>query len=91
MNMGLLEARQLADAVAGALGRGRTRAALDAYAEVCAGTWRQLLGREALLQPGEAPSAWILGHAERILPCLPGSGDDLAQMARQLGMVVVGA
>ena len=35
-----------------------------------------------------ALNTWIKQRAERLLPCLPASGDDLDRLAAQVGLVL---
>ncbi len=86
MNVGLQEAEALATVLRKIL---REKAPLDllaAYGQGRQDEWQRLLGhRGALTSTGQA-EAWVQAHAERMLSCLPASGDDLALLLRPLGL-----
>ncbi|HEY4587889.1 MAG TPA: hypothetical protein VII86_01615, partial [Thermoanaerobaculia bacterium] len=50
--------------------------------------WRQLLGARGRPESRPATDPWVRKHAARILPCVPGSGNDLVLLLRQLGLVL---
>jgi 2-polyprenyl-6-methoxyphenol hydroxylase-like FAD-dependent oxidoreductase len=87
MNVGLSEADQLADLMAGVLEDGQDLARLEAYNRERSAQWRQLLGLEGSLRPGRDTDPWIAEHFDRLLPCLPASGYDLQRLAQQVGAV----
>lgn len=88
MNVGLLEARELADALAGILAGSDSPARLDEYNRQQLAQWRFLLGLENGLRPSPECNPWLAGQAPRILGCLPGSGREIATMAARLGLEV---
>jgi 2-polyprenyl-6-methoxyphenol hydroxylase-like FAD-dependent oxidoreductase len=88
MNVGLLEARRLARLVAEVLRGELPLSGLEAYGTAGAAMWCRLLGITALLEPTAETTPWAVSMADRILPCLPASGDDLALLARQLGFAI---
>ena len=57
---------------------------LEAYAKTSSETWQKLLGISGAPQPANGANAWIKGNWNRILPSLPGTGDDLAQLASRV-------
>ncbi len=74
MNVGLLEAEDLAGRIARALRDGAGRRVFEEYGEARSREWRSLFGAE-------------MPHGSRrslLLPCVPASGDDLAAALNQL-------
>lgn len=86
MNVGLREGRDLAAALTAILRQDAGLESLDAYNRDRIAEWRFLLGLEGGLRPGPATSTWVRQHIDRLLPCLPASGDDLIRLADQLGL-----
>ncbi len=86
MNVGLLEARQLAETLAGILAGTQAPARLDEYNRQQLAQWRLLLGLENGLRPTADCDPWVASHASRILGCLPASGRELAALAARLGL-----
>ena len=86
MNVGLLEAEQLAGALKQGLHEADSLAALENYGRVRHQEWQGLLGLSASLQTGGEASQWVRDHAAAILPCLPASGSDLSRLAGQLNL-----
>jgi 2-polyprenyl-6-methoxyphenol hydroxylase-like FAD-dependent oxidoreductase len=84
MNGGLIEARDLARRLASILREDYPLSLLDRYEATHRTEWSRLLGGEA--QAGAAAGPWVREHAQRLLPCLPASGDDLALLMGQLGL-----
>ncbi len=89
MNVGLSEANQLADIMAGILRDGQAPPRFEEYNRERLAQWRQLLGLQGGLQPGRDTDPWIAQHFDRLLPCLPASGCDLQRLAQQVGAVAV--
>jgi 2-polyprenyl-6-methoxyphenol hydroxylase-like FAD-dependent oxidoreductase len=87
MNVGLREAAQLAEILAGNLRGSSSRDALAAYGSQRLNEWQQLLGVGGphLATVGDV-SPWIADRLERIVPCVPASGVHLAALVRQLGL-----
>ncbi len=87
MNVGLREAAQLAEILAGNLRESSSREALAAYGSQRLAEWRQLLGvgGSHLAVAGEV-SPWLAQRLERVLSCVPASGAHLAQLVGQLGL-----
>lgn len=86
MNLGLSEAHQLAQSIARILRIKASRELLESYGREHRREWRWLLGLEGGLAAGDGASDWVRTHAERILPTIPASGDDLVQLAAQIGL-----
>lgn len=89
MNVGLREARDLAAVVAAVLkGNGSTDDFAD-YDRARRAEWAQLLDPKRLVATASA-RPWVAGIANRLLPCLPAAGDDLLQLAAQIGLELRG-
>ncbi|WP_321472131.1 NAD(P)/FAD-dependent oxidoreductase [uncultured Paludibaculum sp.] len=87
MNIGLFEAHEFSNLIAGILrGRG-TLADLDACGDRWHAEWRRLQGLEAPLQAVAETDPWIAEHAVDLPGCLPGFGAEVAQLAAQIGLV----
>ena len=64
---------------------------LEAYNREYTDQWRQLLGVTGGLTARNATPPWVKERSARLLNCLPGLRDDLATLARQLGLECAGA
>ena len=86
MNVGLREAAQLAEILAGNLRGSSSRDALAAYGSQRLTEWQQLLGvgGSHLAMAGDVPD-WLADRSERVTACIPASGVYLAQLVKQLG------
>jgi 2-polyprenyl-6-methoxyphenol hydroxylase-like FAD-dependent oxidoreductase len=84
MNVGFAEANSLASALKKILRESASFELLDQHNRDWQKEWRSLLGLAGGLSPRGQPSEWISKRASRILPCLPGYGLDLAELAGQL-------
>ena len=62
MNVGLREAADLADSIAGILREGQPAAQLDAYNERRSAEWRQLLGLTGGLKSDSQTDPWLRQH-----------------------------
>jgi 2-polyprenyl-6-methoxyphenol hydroxylase-like FAD-dependent oxidoreductase len=87
MNVGLREAATLCRTCAALAQNGTSLQALSAYDAERHAEWRRLLaiGPEHAVADDDAP-AWVRRRVDRLLPCIPASGDELAQLAGQLGV-----
>lgn len=88
MNVGLREAEELTQAMAGPARRGANAEPLQEYSDRWLREWRFLSGLEGGLKPQAGTDPWIANNAARLLPCLPATGDDLAALAGQLKLDV---
>lgn len=88
MNVGLREATDLAGALGRILRHHGSPQLLAAYEGQRIAEWRQLLGLSGGLRPGPQASAWAKAQRTRLLGCLPGSGSELAVLARQLDLEI---
>jgi len=88
MNVGLLEAESLAGKLWQALQDNADITSLENYTVQRLTEWRSLLGIAGGLRPGSTASSWVTEKCDRLLSCIPGSGEDLIQLARQFGLTV---
>jgi len=88
MNVGLREAADLAGIMEGILRGKEEPGRLEQYNRERVAEWRRLLGLEEGLKAEEDADPWVRKVAERLLPCIPASGSDLATLARQLRLKV---
>ena len=86
MNVGLREAKELTEAIAEAFSGGATADLLQSYSHRRSAEWQGLLGLTGGLKPQDETDRWIHQIRPRLLPCLPASGQDLEDMAQQLGL-----
>jgi 2-polyprenyl-6-methoxyphenol hydroxylase-like FAD-dependent oxidoreductase len=84
MNIGLIEAEELAGTLKKLLHQQGLADLLEAYHQKRRSEWRQLLGMAGGPKPRAKTDSWIKEHSARILPCLPASGDELSQLLGQL-------
>lgn len=88
MNVGLHEARDLAERVAQAL---HGKAGLDSfqtYDDARRAEWRRLLQLDGAVEARAGADPWIAAHAKRLLSSLPASGAALTRLGEQLGLLV---
>ena len=88
MNVGMLEANQLADSFASIIGGSDSLSSMHAYNDRWTATWRQLHGLEAGLRATSSTDPWIAARTDRLMACLPAHGAALAPLAAQLGLEV---
>jgi 2-polyprenyl-6-methoxyphenol hydroxylase-like FAD-dependent oxidoreductase len=86
MNAGLLEARELADAVADRILKNADPSVLEDYEQRAVNAWCRQLGLEAGYRAGEASPLWVREALNRIVPCVPATGDHLTKLLAQLGV-----
>jgi len=91
VNMGLRESFDLAEKVIGILREGASLDSLEDYNQRHLNQWRQLLGMDGGLAPSDQAPPWAKQHCSTILPCIPATGEDLANLAAQVGLNVVPA
>jgi 2-polyprenyl-6-methoxyphenol hydroxylase-like FAD-dependent oxidoreductase len=86
MNVGLSEAHELAWRVAEVLhGDGDDELFAD-YDRKRREEWNRLLGLSGAPTAAAGAPPWVSGHADRLVSCLPASGDDLTELARRIGL-----
>ena len=88
MNIGLREARQLADILASVLRGSGSVGQLRDYDRERVSEWQFLLGREGGFTSDAHTDPWIAQCSPRLLSCLPASGADLAALGQQIGLAV---
>lgn len=87
MNVGIRESFEVANRLTAILREGGSPELLQSYQSEQTQEWRQLLGIEGRLESSGATAvSWAEANAERILPCLPGSGSHLLDLLAQLGL-----
>jgi 2-polyprenyl-6-methoxyphenol hydroxylase-like FAD-dependent oxidoreductase len=90
MNSGIVEARELAVRMTRILRAGGDAAQLEEFAATTRDAWQRLLGAatstgpRVRALPGADP--WVQRTAQRILACVPASGDDLEPLLAQIGL-----
>jgi 2-polyprenyl-6-methoxyphenol hydroxylase-like FAD-dependent oxidoreductase len=84
LNVGMAEGELLAQALQKRLREEGPVDTLPAFESAQQNEWRQLLGQGGRIGAGGDADAWVRQRCARILPCLPGSGEDLARLAGQL-------
>jgi 2-polyprenyl-6-methoxyphenol hydroxylase-like FAD-dependent oxidoreductase len=87
MNVGLTEAEELTAILHKIIFEQKSLKLLQKYERQRRDEWRPLLGLEHDFKPNGNAAPWVHRRAPRILSCLPGSGEDLRQMAKALGLV----
>jgi 2-polyprenyl-6-methoxyphenol hydroxylase-like FAD-dependent oxidoreductase len=86
MNVGLREARELARHLVRASGGDGVEQALSDYDAGRQAEWKALLGLTGAVEAGAGAPAAVTRTKDRLLACLPGSGDTLAALAGGLGL-----
>ena len=99
MNSGLVEARELAERIARILRGEGPSSLLDEFATQTHDAWQRLLKADsvrAIPETARASAArsvcsgvrdpWVRQVGERILACIPASGDDLEPLLEQIGL-----
>jgi len=84
MNIGMREAIDLASTMADLLKGTAPREPLNEYNAKQLAEWRLHLGSCGSLKTDGKTDPWVSGIADRLLPCLTASGDDLARLVAQL-------
>ncbi len=89
MNVGLQEAADLAERMAGVLSDDQPVSSLTKYGQERLAEWRILLGLEGAVSATPSATPWVRENARRIVSTIPASGADLEQLAAQLGLSLV--
>lgn len=87
LNLGMVEARDLAGRIADVLG-GSPASVLDRYHHERTDEWRALLGLRGALAPKPNADPWLAEVAPRLLPVIPATGPDLRKLLSQLGLAL---
>lgn len=86
LNVGLLEAEELAEILARILQENAPATLLDRFERSHIEEWQQLLGvSRGLVWSSRTPS-WIKNCSGQLLRCVPASGNDLRQLVHQLDL-----
>jgi 2-polyprenyl-6-methoxyphenol hydroxylase-like FAD-dependent oxidoreductase len=86
MNLGLAEASELAETMAGILRDKGSLNLLESYNKKCRAPWERLVGTRQPLKLSEQAKPWVSRRAADILRCVPASGDALSLLLGQLGL-----
>lgn len=85
MNMGFREAESLTSHLKTILREGASLDLLESYDRAFQDEWRCLLARDGKLKPVYGASPLRLQNPDRLLSCIPASGEELGFMLRELG------
>jgi 2-polyprenyl-6-methoxyphenol hydroxylase-like FAD-dependent oxidoreductase len=88
MNAGICEAESLAGRLQEILRGAAPLTLLQDYDRQWQAEWGRLMGLSGGLKPRSNTGDWVRRRLGRLLPCLPGSGEDLAYLANQLALDV---
>jgi 2-polyprenyl-6-methoxyphenol hydroxylase-like FAD-dependent oxidoreductase len=88
MNVGICEAESLAGRLQTILRGDATLASLQDYDLEWQAEWGRLMGLSGGPKPRSDAGDWVRRRLTRLLPCLPGSGEELAFLANQLALDV---
>jgi 2-polyprenyl-6-methoxyphenol hydroxylase-like FAD-dependent oxidoreductase len=86
MNVGFREARDLVGLLVPIMRGAGQPEQMQAYTQQRSAEWRSLLGVDGGLRAGPKTDPWIQQQVDRLLACLPATGQDLAAIAQQLGL-----
>ncbi len=86
MNVGLSEARELAELAAEVV-RGGSPEALEGWGARRRDSWRDLLGIGRRLEAGPGAPDWAARAADRLVPLIPAAGNDLDTLLGQVDLV----
>ncbi len=87
MNSGFAEGSMLAKALRQIIHDNGDMSLLGNYNDTQSALWRSLVGPGAAFKTDSASTPWVAKRAKRLLPCLPGLGEDLNSLASQLGLM----
>lgn len=86
MNVGMREAADLVERIRPVIRDRESQEGLRKYDAERQEEWRGLLGISEGLKAGPKTSGWVKERLPRLLPCLPGSGEELKKLAAQLSL-----
>lgn len=84
MNIGFREAHDLAQRLSATRAGSTGRDLLRGYNEHWRGEWRSMLGLSSRIASSDESAAWVTQNADRLLPCIPASGQDLMRVLERL-------
>ena len=88
MNVGFAEANALTCSLKKILREAAPVEGLETYNNDWHQQWTRLLGLKGGLKSSGEADSWVARRRERLLPCLPGYGLDLASLTGQLGLAL---
>jgi 2-polyprenyl-6-methoxyphenol hydroxylase-like FAD-dependent oxidoreductase len=83
LNVGLREADELAETLKSRLRDGVAKNGFESWQRHWQDEWQRLLGLKGAMKASANTDKWVQQHAAKILPCLPASGEDLANCLKQ--------
>ncbi len=84
MNIGFREAHDLAQRLSATRAGSTERDLLRGYNELWRREWRSMLGLSARVAPLDDSHSWAARNADRLLSCIPASGEDLARLLQEV-------
>ena len=88
MNSGLVEARELAARISAIRRAWEAPSRLEEFATETHEAWERLLGASRTVRALPGADPWVRHSAERIVSCIPASGDDLDPLLEQIGLTI---
>lgn len=88
MNVGFLEAADLAGRLGEILGGRGQQGLLAEYASTHRENWQLLLGARGAPKPGAGTKPWVADHSRQVLAALPASGEGLRLLLAPMGLSV---
>lgn len=88
MNSGLVEARELATRISRILRAGGAPSLLQEFATKMQEAWQWLLGASRAVRALPGADPWVGQNGERILACIPASGEDVEPLLKQIGLTL---
>ena len=86
MNSGLIEAHELAARISRIKNLGASPSLLQGFGTETREAWEWLLGAGEKVRALPASDPWVQQRRERILACVPASGEDLEPLLGQIGL-----
>ena len=87
MNIGMLEAKKLADIMGDSAGKEYPENNLKAYNHGRIKEWQKLLAPEKHISVQTTADHWVEAVAPRLIPCIPASGNAMSSLLNKLGLV----
>jgi len=88
VNVGLREARDLVERIAGIVRNQVPADVLEGYNNDRLAEWRRLFGLEGGLSAGDQCDPWVRERIPRLGQCIPAAADHYARLAAQMGLIV---